>query len=80
MSTPQQFWDYFNVADEIYESLTARTPQDQPSQGLNPLTLADLDLSFYSGAKAAAEELNLPWPPHLPTAEEYLNDHRKDLT
>lgn len=66
------FYDYFNVADEIYESLRAGADQAVPTEGIEPLTLADLDPKFVKSANDAAAKHNLPWPAHLPTAEEFL--------
>jgi hypothetical protein len=66
------FVDYFNIADEIDESLRARADQTKPTTGVEPLTLADLDERDVHHARLAADELNLPWPPHLTTAEELL--------
>lgn len=68
MDTAHLFESYFGAADEIYEP-----------QGGGPhtftLTLNDLDKRYVAEAREAASRLALPWPPHLPTAEDYLLDH-----
>jgi hypothetical protein len=73
------FQTYFNVADEIYETL--RKKMDQTKSGFSiweaGLTLADLDKGFVKGAKRWADEHGAPWPPYLPWAEEYALDHRE---
>lgn len=77
------FWDYFNVADEVWESVTRRMDQSQSGGGTMtdewPLTLADLDDRFVARAKEASQLFGFSWPPYLPEAEEYLLDHRKEL-
>lgn len=70
---------YFDVADEIYESLRARKPQGVPSTGLEPLTLADLDGRSVSDARKAATTFGLAWPPYLPDAEEFFLDHHHQI-
>lgn len=80
--TPEQragFWTYFNVADEIYDSLTKGLDQRFVANLDQPLTLADLDIKAVAAAQLAANDLELPWPPYLPAAEEYALDHRKAL-
>jgi hypothetical protein len=81
--TPEQvdlFTDYFSVADEIYDGLRNRLPQDRPSPDLDRgLTLADLDARFVERARKAADVCDLPWPPCLPDAEEYALAHYKDF-
>jgi len=69
------FTAYFDVADEIANSLWLGLPQTQPSHGTEPLTLADLDPHFTDQARDAADELHLPWPPVLAIAEEFALDH-----
>lgn len=67
------FWDYFNCADEIYESISGpvvTTPWP-------PLTLADLDPTFVERARQAADKFGLSWPPYLPEAEEFALDNPK---
>lgn len=70
MDTALVFESYFGCADEIYDDGWGRMPG-----GNDPLTLDDLDKRFVAEAREAASRLALPWPPHLPTAEEYLLDH-----
>lgn len=69
------FEAYFNVADEIEQTLLRGLPQDQettePGGGL---TLADLDPEWVAQAKQFADERNFPWPPVLWVAEEESND------
>lgn len=62
-NTKQDFASYFNVADELSDF------------GGEPLTLDDLDADFVAEAKRSADELGLPWPPDLATAEEYALDN-----
>jgi hypothetical protein len=73
------FETYFNVADEIYESLarSPRHPLDDGSSALPPLTLADLDNRWVQQARLAAEKFGLSWPPYLPEAEEFSLDHKE---
>ena len=60
-----RFSAYFNVADELWAE---------------ELTLEELDAEWVAEAKSAAEELSLPWPPDLPSAEEMSNDmHNKGI-
>lgn len=65
------FWDYFNVADEIYESISG-PPVTHPFPAL---TLEDLDQDFVARAREAADAFGLSWPPYLPEAEEFALDH-----
>lgn len=58
------FWDYFNVADEIWDPGTK---------------LDDLEEKFVARAQKAKELFGFSWPPYLPEAEEFLLDHRKEL-
>lgn len=69
------FWDYFNLADEIYESLRKGVSQSKPTQGLEPLTLADMDERMVFAVARFAATHEFPWPPYLPFAEEYVLDH-----
>lgn len=57
------FWDYFDIADELWDL----------GDG-SGLTMQDLDEEIVTRAKIYAHREELPWPPHLPTAEEALND------
>lgn len=72
------FHDYFNVADEIFESLEAGADQTKRATS-GPVyldfhcTLADLDERAIRSARTAAGLLDLPFPPYLPAAEEALN-------
>lgn len=77
--TKDEFWDYFNCADEIYESLVKQRDQSKPTEGADPLTLADLDPAFVTRAMTIAKEMNFPWPPYLPHAEEYALAHREEV-
>jgi len=70
----ENFEAYFNVADEIYESLERGLDQTQESKGSQPLTLADLDEKYVEQARNVATLVQLPWPPWLPAAEEYALD------
>jgi hypothetical protein len=66
------FWTYFDVADETY---------DHPDLGpLERLTLNDLDPKQVETARVASERYALPWPPHLPCAEEIALDLERRLT
>lgn len=58
------FFTYFNVADEIW-----------PRRNGPGLTLADIEAVAITEARAAAAQLDLPWPPDLAVAEEYALDH-----
>jgi len=69
------FTAYFDVADEIADSLELGLPQTQPTHSGAALTLADLDSFFTDQARDAADELHLPWPPVLAVAEEYALEH-----
>lgn len=71
------FESYFDVADEIYESVTARADQTQESPLDGPLTLADLDPAVIREARDYADGAGLPWPPYLPAAEEAYLDRRQ---
>lgn len=69
--TAEDRWDfasYFDCADETYES-----------QGFGAhrftLTLDDLDATFVAEARRSADRWGLPWPPHLPDAEEFALAH-----
>ena len=55
---PVLFPTYFNVADELSDPT---------------MTLDDLDPEYVDVARIAARELDLPFPPSLPAAEEYAN-------
>lgn len=82
-TTSAAFYDYFNAADEIFDSIAAGMSQDEPGGGTMTdqyhMTLADLDTAFVSRARAAATRFDLPWPPYLPAAEEYALAHRTEL-
>jgi hypothetical protein len=69
---------YFNVADEIYESICIGKDQSKTGWDVEPcaLTLDDLDKKHVAKARKAATEFDLPWPPYLPAAEEAWNVHR----
>ena len=69
MSDNQRFSAYFQLADEIDESLTAGADQSKPTEGREPLTLADFDASFVEEACDWADEHDMPWPPLLAAAE-----------
>jgi hypothetical protein len=75
---PETFDTYFGVADEIYESLTKGADQSKPFVDVftDGLTLADLEPRFVESARAWAQANDMPWPPYLPAAEEWVNTHR----
>jgi hypothetical protein len=76
--TCESFRIYFDVADEIYESLSQGAPQEIPTpweiSDMGPLRVADLMDEYVAEAHKAAEHYGLPWPPHMPTAEELMLD------
>jgi hypothetical protein len=57
------FFTYFNVADELDGGLT----------------LDDLDRQAVAEARHASEEFDLPWPPDLSAAEDYLSFYRDTM-
>lgn len=59
----ENFWSYFNVADEL----------------AGGLTLDDLDPTHVDEARDAADVQNLSWPPSLAEAEEFALAHRTAL-
>lgn len=71
------FWDYFNAADEIYESTLPKSRWRDEQFQFPPLTLDDLDADFVARARKASEVFGLSWPPHLPEAEEFALDHKE---
>jgi hypothetical protein len=75
MTAHDDFAAYFNVADEIFESISRRLDQSKPTPFGWGLTLADLDTRYVEAARRASSDLDLPWPPYLPAAEEYALDH-----
>lgn len=54
------FWSYFDMADELF--------------GEGGVSLEEMDQLLVQRVRSWARDHNLPWPPHLPTAEEALND------
>jgi len=78
-ATPAQAFNaYFGVADEVYEAILSGRPLNEPTLDFMApgLTLADLDNFWVALAQRAATDLDLPWPPYLPAAEEWALDHR----
>jgi hypothetical protein len=82
-----RFWDYFNAADEIAESVYAGLRQDvtgDPTETATRrtewlTTLADLDSKMVARARRAADEFGFSWPPSLAEAEEYALAHHSEL-
>lgn len=66
-TTAAEAWrltSYFDVADELDGGLT----------------LGDLEARFVAEARDAAITFGFPWPPHLASAEEYMNDHGRTVS
>ncbi len=57
------FFTYFNIADELDGGLT----------------LEELAPELVAEAIAVSADLDLPWPPDLAHAEDYLNSHRDEF-
>lgn len=74
-SDAELFGAYFDLADEIDESLRAGADQATPSKGLDPLVVADMNPDFVAIAEQAAAKFGLPWFPVLHIAEDYALDH-----
>ncbi len=71
---------YFNVADEIHDSLVRGLDQTKPIPDVyaEGLTLADLEDGFVEAAHDWAGANDAPWPPDLAWAEERLLDERRN--
>ena len=72
-SPVQDFWSYFDLGDELWQ------PSYVDEAGTAPLRLEDFSKRSIAEARRAATACSLPWPPHLPSAEEYALDHRAEL-
>lgn len=67
----QNFHTYFDVADEIYPH--------EDSMYSEPETLDSMEPSAIEEAQKASDHFGLPWPPHLPSAQEFGLDNQKHI-